>query len=376
MPQTYPPLALIEKSQNKGEEFSRRKLQFIEAGVRNAETMTEAEYVRFFLSRDFLDDNSNHHLKDITLLFKLNVDTILAQVGMTVKEAKAQNMDIQAEFRDLYLAPVLIERWSKAKQVFKPDPEFADALLNTKKLEFSRSMLEHLPCDSFYIDVSDCTQFQPIVGVFTFVNRTGDDVSFTMYLLTDELIYFSFYIGGTFDQQGMLRLDLDSITDHDYNIHKPEIWAPQYLRDAASRLDTSVFRLSRKSIYIFAMQMICYLTIEEPDLLESPLTKGTYRPAQPGSRVRNKWSEVKIEDVGVRYGTSFRKKYKEVHDALKLPSGKKRKSPIPHFRCAHWQHFWVGKGRKECVIRWIEPSFVSGEGNTDVVIHAVKEETA
>ncbi len=93
MPQTYPPLALIEKSQNKGEEFSRRKQQFIEAGVRNADTMTEADYVQYFLSRDFLDSKSDHDLKDVTRLFMLNAESILAQAGMTMLDVKKQKLD-------------------------------------------------------------------------------------------------------------------------------------------------------------------------------------------------------------------------------------------------------------------------------------------
>ena len=54
----------------------------------------------------------------------------------------------------------------------------------------------------------------------------------------------------------------------------------------------------------------------------------------------------------------------------------KRRSPIPHFRCAHWHGFWVGKGRTEYAVKWMEPVYVGGENTKDVVIHRVKTESS
>lgn len=43
----------------------------------------------------------------------------------------------------------------------------------------------------------------------------------------------------------------------------------------------------------------------------------------------------------------------------------------PHTRKAHWHHYWVGKGRKELVLRWIAPTVV-GTGECVATIHRVR----
>lgn len=42
-------------------------------------------------------------------------------------------------------------------------------------------------------------------------------------------------------------------------------------------------------------------------------------------------------------------------------------------RRAHWHHYWVGKGRTELILKWIEPVFV-GSGEVSAVKHRVEQE--
>lgn len=90
-----------------------------------------------------------------------------------------------------------------------------------------------------------------------------------------------------------------------------------------------------------------------------------------------------MQDVGIRYGAAVRtlleegqKKTVEHKDTVEIagnPNSRPRKSPVPHFRRAHWQIYWVGKGRKEREVKWIEPVFVGfGDTAKNVVIHVVK----
>ena len=68
-----------------------------------------------------------------------------------------------------------------------------------------------------------------------------------------------------------------------------------------------------------------------------------------------------------------------VHAAKETQTAKavseNRKPPIPHFRAAHWSHYWTGKGRTNCELRWIEPIFVCGDydssKNSDIIIHKI-----
>ena len=369
----YPPLALLAQSNQPNREFISRKQQFMSYGCKNLEKMTPDDYIEYFLSSDFYNPLSNHKYKDITTLLMLNEKDILYNAGID-DQLESGACEPVTEWKDIYLAPVLHEEWSKSKQVYKPDADFADALLNTDKFELTTSMIKHLPCENFYIDLSGCKEFGSIAGVFTYIryNEKEKKVSITLYLLTNELVYFSFYISGYFDEKGLIKLDLNEIEDRDY-----VIWSPAFLKEKTSKIKNEDLSMSRRSVYVFALQMIAYLSIDEPQLDESDLTKKTYNPKSSSSKPKNKWSEVHIQDVGIRYGKAFRKQINELREVKdnsnEMQDGDKqrRKSPIPHFRCAHWHKYWTGTGRTECKLRWIEPVFVGDGKSSDAVIHVV-----
>lgn len=43
------------------------------------------------------------------------------------------------------------------------------------------------------------------------------------------------------------------------------------------------------------------------------------------------------------------------------------------FRSAHWQHYWTGKGRTICEVKWIEPTFVglNAKESKNITIHTI-----
>ena len=145
-------------------------------------------------------------------------------------------------------------------------------------------------------------------------------------------------------------------------------------------------KFSRLDMVLFVFQLLCYLTSKEPDIAESPVTRGTYR--KPVGKPKNTFSEVQQHDVGVRYGKSIRTRLREndTEEKRRRKTQKRagnaddeqeknvRKSPVPHFRSAHWQRYWVGEGRKQLVTKWIEQVYVGfrdRDDKTDVVIHKV-----
>lgn len=364
----YPPLQLISRSEQSGREFISRKNQLISYGCRNLSNMTPEDYIDFFLSDDFYNPFSKHKYKDINLLLKANESQIFKDLGDVFSS-------FATEWRDLFLAPVIIEQWSKYKQVYKPDTDFADALLHTSKLEITKSMVEHLPCTCFYIDVSDGNQFGSIVGIFMYIkySKQRNDLNIACYMLTDDMIYFSFYTGGKFNNKNILMVDFDHMTDADYIV-----WNPIFLSNdliTSDEISTKNINISRKTVALFSLQLMVYLSIEKPDISESDLTKNTYKPKAKSAKIRNKWSEVHIEDVGVKYGSKFRKQVNEIKQYNSANTNTaKRKSPIPHFRCAHWHKYLVGKGRKEIRVNWIEPVFVGNSDTSTVIIHKVEQE--
>ena len=53
------------------------------------------------------------------------------------------------EWRDIFLQPILWDKWAENKQVYAPDKDFADALLHTSDFQLTRFQLSHLYLSCF-----------------------------------------------------------------------------------------------------------------------------------------------------------------------------------------------------------------------------------
>ena len=358
----YPPLNFIKHLPM---DFNAIKRLMLNVGCRNIDKITISEYLDFMLSDNFLNPYSTSKYKDINLVL---FDSIRV-LKETLKDS-FDNICVDAELRDNFVMPVVVNEWAKYKQVYKPDSDFAKALFSTNNLEISRSMVEHLPCKLFYIDTMDCDDFGNINGIFTYVHHNYNSVEFVVYLITENEAFFSFYIGGQFNDKGIIKLDYDQI-----NSETQEFFLEQGENDTELIVTNKQMinaNVSRKIASLFALQMVAYLSIEKPQITESDLTKHTYKPTSSVSKIRNKWSEVKIDDVGIKYGSTYRKQMAEIKSNPSYSIGK-RKSPIPHFRCAHWHKYWVGEGRTELRVNWIAPTFVGNSEPKMVTIHKVEK---
>ena len=375
----YAPLDLLSKSEQPNREFEARKEQFVKLGLTELEDVTEEEFISFMLSENLMNSTYKGKFSHFNNVLWDNIPVLAATVGCSsVNEFIDRGLDARTEWKDLYLAPCLLDRWARNKQVYKPDADFAEALIHTDNLQIVKEQINYLPFKEFYVDLSDCKKFYPVVGVFVFVHDfvangvEGVDVSF--YLLTDKLVYFSFY-GGGYYKNGVLDIPIKDMPAKEYEVFLP--FMSECIND---------YTFSRKDATCFALQMLCYLSSKKPDIEENPVTKNTYRPS---AVVKNKFSEVKKWDVGIRYGKSIRintekamKIIEEERRGENAPTqkqnylNKQRALPRPHYRCAHWQHYWTGPGRRVYEVRWIEPVFVGfgrkNDSQTDVVIHKVK----
>ena len=375
MKQEYPPLKFLKEGSSSANRqfYTEIADAFKSVGVDMSKIDAE-DYIRFCMSSRFMDvfdETIESPYREINQYIVKFLPKFVEASNISLNDIRKGKSDLSSEMRDLWLAPVLFEKWSKCKQVFKPDKDFAYQLMHTKGFELTKNMVSHLPCKDFYIDLQGIAD--PIVGIFCFAREIGNNQVFvSMYLLSETMVFFSFYFGGLYDEQGVIRIDSDIIDDRTY-----DIIALDTLPSAKLSYSNATPKLSRKEAGLLALQMICYLSMDTPELTESDLTKHTYRPLREDSIVRNKWSEVRIQEVGVRYGNSYRKKLGELKnnndfDTEISYNKKERRSPIPHFRCAHWQRYWVGEGRTECRINWIEPVFVGMKDSAkDVVIHKV-----
>jgi len=278
---------------------------------------------------------------------------------------------ILTEVEDSVLAPFLIENWADNKQVYKPDEDFCEALIKTENVTLTKEMVTHLPCTNFFLDFTNTNIFYPIAGVFVDVHNYGDKCYITTYSIDRKLTMWSFYY----------HFDLSKgdkvLKAEDYRLHDVAFdLSPYDIMERGVKKIESTY--SRGAITFFVIQLLAYMTSHEPQIEENPITRNTYKKPKTKAEIKNKFKEVQMWDVGVKYGTTFRQ-IKKANPTIRIVSEEeskelvKRKSPVPHFRSAHWQRYWVGEGRTKCVNKWLEPTFVGGNTVKDTIIHRIKK---
>lgn len=264
--------------------------------------------------------------------------------------------------------------WAKNKQVYAFDADFIDELLNTETLTFSENAWDYLPYDYIYIDLSANKRVcNSIMGKGMFLRvekcsnpQSGDSVYVCHICKLTEDYFFT---------------DVFSFENKDNEIAVSDIFADNEVPIWETN-DNGKFSTERKETFNGIMyktlipQILSYLSSVEPDVSENETTKKTYRKPSENSVPKNKFSEVRKWDIGVRYGTAFRKWKKQKSDqTVPIASGggtKKR----PHSRRAHWSHYWYGHGEdKVRRPKWVAAYFVNTEDGEDTttIIHKVND---
>ena len=367
----YAPLKLLQtrKDDEIGYEFAKNFFAKQSSGMDPLCGISEDAFLDWCLSGDFLWPDYTGPCKYANrAMIKMAPRIMEVMYKMTEEEMVMNPLSVATELRDILCINIFIERWARYKLSYRPDKDFIDALGGTKKLKISKYNFEHLPANNFYVDLTDLEDCGSIHGMFVSVLPKDKQVDVVMYLLTDELTMFSYYGGGVYDEDGFLNIDLEGMHTIGYEL------SPSTIVSMKEKGELDKCYKDRTFTAIIGYQMIAYLSSKEPDVSESEISKRTYHPRKEGIAPKNKFSEVQSFDVGVRFGTAFRTKkaqYGISGYTSELIAG--RKSPIPHLRSAHWQHYRVGPGRKEVILKWIEPCFV-GEKTETVVVRRLKNE--
>lgn len=265
---------------------------------------------------------------------------------------------------DLVIPNFIITEWSKSKQVYCFDAEMENALMNTEKVKISPVVFRRLPYRCFYIEFAEGGYFtgngglEDNHGVFVkFSELENGDFHLIFIRFRNDQKYFT----------GHLLLDHRSypdipVQDREYIIDR-ELDCPA----------ESVAQKDWKQFAMFVLNAILYLCAVNNEVTENPVTAKTYHP---GRIAKNKFSEVRKWDVGVRFGAAVRCQKDRIQkdaetDCPESNSHKSHASPRPYMRRAHWHHYWTGKGRTELILKWIEPVFV-GSGDLSAVKHRVE----
>ena len=267
-----------------------------------------------------------------------------------------------------------VSMWEQNKQVFKFDKDFTNELIRTENLVLSKDVFKYLPYKSFYVDISDNRELcKEILGEGFFVTVRLDNEMWNVHLckITDKL-YFNDVLSFP---------NTDGICD--VKETKNEVDIHEIVRkDGKNVMNFRTNAIDYKKYQVIVFQILTYLASTEPDVKESEETKYTYKRPDASAVPKNKFSEIQKWDVGVRFGSAYRKWKKEKQEAHSHNTENRQsetaKHVRPHTRKAHWQSYWYGKKGEERVRRpkWVAECYVNmsiaDESNNPVVIHRCK----
>ena len=285
-------------------------------------------------------------------------------------ESGDNKYSVMSEVRDSQVAPLILDKWIRNKQVYRPEATFSKYLLKTDSLSIVPYYLEHLPYSTFYLDLTEASKeidFGDIHG--TFVNITkgfNDTYALTLYIISNQKLMFSYYLN--MNEVSMKKISMEMFEE---SVTLDTIPRSKVLTNVES---TDV---PAQKIMLMVLQMICYLNVKKPDIKPADEMRKTYHPRKSGN-IKNTYSEVMINEVGVTIGSTISSaETKKTSDTTSEATGTHR-SPSPHMRKAHWHHFWCGSEKddtKHLELRWIEPVFVGSQNASNaqnVTIHPVE----
>jgi len=305
------------------------------------------------------------------------------------------------EWKDVLTTNLVLSTWMKFKMVYKIDNDFFHEIKQTENLITSKEMFDKLPFKCFFIDLTEVDNIANFKGAWVYI--TTDDIhgnkdfySVNIYMVqNDNFTFFTYYSWYKFtEEQQEVEWHSDDLPKSDF-IARTFVGEDDLMtKDIRSLLDNPTDFTKdglidvtldmrdeydpRESIVVSIFQIMSFIAIDASDVNENATTKSTYRPHKEGSKIKNKFSEIRMWDVGVQYGKAIRvakREYKKHIERENDPVESKDRKPVrPHIRRAHWHKYHVGEGRKETKTLWLAPVYVCGNGKEiPVTIREVKK---
>lgn len=314
----------------------------------------------FALSKNFFRRSYTGKYQFINDFFITHKDEFKKLMG-------SEGRQLKIDIKDSIVSPLAFCLWDRYRQIYIFDHDFTDALVNTQEVKIPVSVLDSLPFNTFYIDFKEENYFSQYDGVLIHVTKdivTGIHSIVAIKLKDckpvngkdDDCIMYSMYFD-FFEE--LLR---EENGQKYYLLEKDRL--PKTASIGTNNYDKAVNSLNgiqetqSDDIIVFILQAIVYLGSYKPDIVVVTEKKHTA-------------GKLNISKIGINYGNNIRlnKKYikRYSNDEVKT----KHKSPRCHVRCAHWHHYWTGKGRTILTVKWIPPVFVCGEKELPIKIHKI-----
>lgn len=294
----------------------------------------------------------------------------------------------QTEWKDIISIGQVLHMWKHFKMVYKIDNDFFHEIKNTDNLITSCEMFAKLPFDCFYVDLSEVKNIADFRGAWIYVHHEDNGqfdefIGVNIYMVRgDDYTFFTYYSWYNFTLQSEVQWKPEDLPNSDFvsrSIGSINLNDTSY---GYSVIESKYEKINdydpRKDIIATIFQIISFISVDASDVEENSVTKNTYRPLKENSVIKNKFSEVRMWDVGFRYGKAIRAAKQEYEKHIEKLNGshnypKDRKPTRPHIRRAHWHKYYVGVGRTQVKIIWLPPIYVCGNREIPVTIREIKK---
>ncbi|MBQ9279925.1 MAG: hypothetical protein IJ215_02615 [Clostridia bacterium] len=273
---------------------------------------------------------------------------------------------------------LLLELWRRTMCSYKPDAEFTKVLKTNSVMKVYPDVFRKIPVNDFYINLSENDSMKSD-GIIVSVRVYDNDIRI-LYMVCDsanrtkivDIIDFTTEVDPmgklaneiTLSKNQKAILDMDrmiierkggSLKDRrictgenfvpnsdkgPYFIYKKEMSPEFYQGHNYCDMKSNKPLDSIADITAFIIEFIHYIGSKEPDIVESELTKVTYKPSAKG---KLKFAGVQEWDVAKYSGEKIkvlRQGYKKVSEY----QGGTHASPRPHYRRKHEHRYWCGSG--------------------------------
>lgn len=278
-------------------------------------------------------------------------------------EKDIYNVESDYDFAAFLLNNLIINEWKYHKFTYRPSNFLTERLLSmTAPNEVTLKCFKRMPASTVYIDLSEVDR--------TLVNSNlSEDLEgmFVTVNLLKEADYLSVNVVGiTRGRHGRLMPLYYNFGVRDINTDSDDtdcFLDEALLGKASDKLyseDNVVREIYPKSIGLFILNFLLYLQASNKDVQQSEVSKKTFaKQVNKTVKPKNKFKELRIYEVGYHIVPTG---YKSAGTSNNTSGTGSAKSP--HYRKAHWHHFWTGSGEnKKLTVKWLDGIYVNGKAD-------------
>lgn len=331
------------------------------------------DLILFAFNKKFMKKSYEGKYSDLNKCILNNKDSIMKELEVNYADMK------QLMARDFSLCSTF-KLFSEYKQIYSVDGSFMRDLVFTQSSSTSipREIFDHLPYNSFYLDLSDSGICKGLRLEGCFIHLRSKDnmqLEIIIQLLRKPVDYDGRIYNGLVTR--VITCDLDFIdfdsSDPECCINIDKNFDLDYVENILyNDLHTNDFNLV--FTWFVVVPFLMYLGSYKSDIKK----KSSYTKKERKIVTDN---NITTSEVGYQYGYTLRSQNKSSKDntsritkakiskfKLSHPNSGKRS----HVRKAHWHTFRYGNNREFSRIVWMPPMFIKGNKSPNITVHNVK----